>query len=191
MVKFLKYFIEERGEEVEKQDTQEELEGAADQEELEEEEGKPSKHKLQVQQKVYDMILYAYPALEQMPKSQKFSLAQDIKKCMDKILRLVITANKKYTKKTTLQELDIEVAADLTYLPLKKYEVWSGQLVEIGKMVGGWIRSNREANEPVKADAEIYHCADCHEEIPTKAHKYSMEHFGRDLCYKCQKKQRK
>ena len=68
MVKFLKYFIEERGEEVEEQDTQEELEGAADQEELEEEEGKPSKHKLQVQQKVYDMILYAYPALEQMPK---------------------------------------------------------------------------------------------------------------------------
>ncbi len=200
MVKFLEYFIEERGEEVEKQDTQEELEGAADQEELEEEEGKPSKHKLQVQQKVYDMILYAYPALEQMPKSQKFSLAQDIKKCMDKILRLVITANKKYTKKTTLQELDIEVAAlkvyirvavDLTYLPLKKYEVWSGQLVEIGKMVGGWIRSNREANEPVKADAEIFHCADCNEEIPTKAHKYSMEHFGRDLCYKCQKKQRK
>ena len=129
MVKFWKYFIEERGEEVEKQDTQEELEGAADQEELEEEEGKPSKHKLQVQQKVYDMILYAYPALEQMPKSQKFSLAQDIKKCMDKILRLVITANKKYTKKTTLQELDIEVAAlkvyirvaaDLTYLPPQK-----------------------------------------------------------------------
>ena len=32
---------------------------------------------LLIQQKIYDMILYAYPALEQMPKSQKFSLAQD------------------------------------------------------------------------------------------------------------------
>ena len=26
---------------------------------------------LLIQQKIYDMILYAYPALEQMPKSQK------------------------------------------------------------------------------------------------------------------------
>ena len=31
------------------------------------------KKDLLVQQKIYDMILYAYPALEQMPKSQKFS----------------------------------------------------------------------------------------------------------------------
>ncbi len=37
------------------------------------------KKDLLVQQKIYDMILYAYPALEQMPKSQKFSLAQDMK----------------------------------------------------------------------------------------------------------------
>ena len=119
---------------------------------------------------------------------------------MDKIIRLVITANKKYTKKTTLQELDVEIAAlkvyvrlaaDLQYLPLKKYEVWSKKLVEIGKMVGGWIRSQREALEPQKENAEQFHCADCGEEIPAKAHKYSVEHFGRPLCYKCQKRQRK
>ena len=165
-----------------------------------EDEEKPSKQKLQVQQRVYDMMLYAYPALEQFPKSQKFSLAQDMKHCMDKIIRLVITVNKKYTKKTTLQELDVEIAAlkvyvrlaaDLQYLPLKKYEVWSKKLVEIGKMVGGWIRSQREALEPQKENAEQFHCADCGEEIPAKAHKYSVEHFGRPLCYKCQKRQRK
>ena len=158
------------------------------------------KRDLLVQQKIYDMILYAYPALEQMPKAQKFSLAQDMKHCMDKIMRLTISANKKYTKRTTLQELDVEVAAlkvylriayDLRYLPPKKYEVWSGMMVEIGKMVGGWIRSQREAAEPPKPDAEKRYCSDCNAEIPEKAHKYSMEHFGRPLCYKCQKKQRK
>lgn len=158
------------------------------------------KEDLQIQQKIYDMILYGYPALEQMPKSQKFSLAQDIKHCMDKIMRLTISANKKYTKRTTLQELDVEIAAlkiylriayDLRYLPPKKYEVWSGMVVEVGKMVGGWIRSQREVKEPPKADAEKFYCADCGEEIPAKAHKYSMEHFGKPLCYKCQKRQRK
>ena len=158
------------------------------------------KKDLLIQQKIYDMILYAYPALEQMPKSQKFSLAQDMKHCMDRIRWLTISANKKYTKRTTLQELDVEVAAlkiylriayDLRYLPSKKYEVWSGMMVEIGKMVGGWIRSQREAAEPPKPDAEKRYCSDCNAEIPEKAHKYSMEHFGRPLCYKCQKKQRK
>ncbi len=158
------------------------------------------KRDLLVQQKIYDMILYAYPALEQMPKAQKFSLAQDMKHCMDKIMRLTISANKKYTKRTTLQELDVEVAAlkvylriayDLRYLPPKKYEVWSGMMVEIGKMVGGWIRSQREAAEPQKPDAEKRYCADCGAEIPEKAYRYSTEHFKRALCYKCQRKNKK
>lgn len=158
------------------------------------------KEDLHIQQKIYDMILYAYPALEQMPKSQKFSLAQDMKHCMNEIMRLTISANKKYTKRTTLQELDVEVASlkiylriayDLRYLPPKKYEVWSGMLVEIGKMVGGWIKSQREAAEPPKPDAEKRYCADCSEEIPEKAFKYSTVHFGRALCYKCQRKNKK
>lgn len=158
------------------------------------------KEDLHIQQKIYDMILYAYPALEQMPKSQKFSLAQDMKHCMDKIMRLTISANKKYTKRTTLQELDVEIASlkiylriayDLRYLPPKKYEVWSGMIVEIGKMVSGWIRSQREAAEPPKPDAEKRYCSECSAEIPEKAFKYSMDHFGRALCYKCQRKNRK
>lgn len=155
---------------------------------------------LLIQQRIYDMILCAYPALEQMPKSQKFSLAQDMKHCMDKIMRLTISANKKYTKRTTLQELDVEIAAlkiylriayDLKYLPPKKYEVWTGMMVEIGKMVGGWIRSQREAAEPPKPDAEKRYCSECSAEIPEKAFKYSMDHFGRALCYKCQRKNKK
>lgn len=43
-------------------------------------ETKKGKEPLIIQQKVYDMIMYAYPAIEQFPKSQKFSLAQDMKK---------------------------------------------------------------------------------------------------------------
>ena len=189
-------FFTERGDDVNEEEL---LDGEPEGQE-EAAEGRLSKKDLLIQQRVYDMILYAYPALEQFPKSQKFSLAQDIKMCMDKILRLVITANKKYTKKTTLQELDVEVAAlkvyirvaaDLKYLSLKKYEIWSGMLVEIGKMIGGWIRSQREAKEPAKEPTEAFFCADCGEEIPAKAETYSRQHFGRPLCYKCQKRHRK
>ena len=82
----------------------------------------------------------------------------------------------------------LRIAYDLKYLPPKKYEVWSGQLVEIGKMVGGWIRSQREASQPPNPEAEQRRCMECGAIIPEKAFVYSTAHFGRALCYRCQRK---
>ena len=95
-------------------------------------------------------MLYAYPVLNAYPKYERFVLAADIKRCMDQAMERTIEANKKYYKKTTLQELDVEVeklkayvrlSYNLGFLPPKKYEQWSGLVVEIGRMVGGWIKS--------------------------------------------------
>ena len=105
---------------------------------------------LKILQKTFDMMNYAYPALAQYPKGEKFALVVDITRCMDVMLERIIEANKKYYKKTTLQELDVEVeklkayvrlSYNLGFLPPKKYEQWSGLVVEIGRMVGGWIKS--------------------------------------------------
>lgn len=105
---------------------------------------------LKIMQKTFDMMAYAYKALMQFPKGEKFALATDIKRCMDTIMERIIEANKKYYKKTTLQELDVEVeklkayirlSYNLGFLPPKKYELWSGMVVEIGKMIGGWMKS--------------------------------------------------
>ena len=99
------------------------------------------------------MMAYGYSALAQYPKSEKFALVVDIKRCMDKILERVIEAQKKYYKKTTLQELDVEVTKlkaylrlshEMQFLPTKKYELWSARVVEIGKMLGGWIKSVKQ-----------------------------------------------
>ena len=88
--------------------------------------------------------------LAQYPKSEKFALCTDIKHCMDIMLERTIEAQKKYYKKTTLQELDVEImklraylrlSHELGFLPMKKYEVWSGMVVEIGKMLGGWLKT--------------------------------------------------
>lgn len=151
----------------------------------------------ELQQRVYDMILYGYPALEQFPKSQKFSLAQDIKRCMDQIMRLVIRANKRFIKRTTLEELDVEVAAlkvyiriahDLKYLDHHKYEEWSKRVVQVGEMVGGWIKSSRAAPDAPEAgdDEGEYFCAECNAPIKRKVYDYSLKNFGRALCYKHQ-----
>jgi len=99
------------------------------------------------------MMPYGYQALAQFPKSEKFALAVDIKRCMHLILERTIEGQKKYYKKTTLQELDVAIATlkeyirlahELGFLPPKKYEIWSGMVVEIGKMLGGWLKSVKQ-----------------------------------------------
>lgn len=105
---------------------------------------------LKILQKLYDMIEYGYGAIAQFPKSEKYALGTDIKRCMDKMLERCIEAQKKYYKKTTLQELDVEntklraylrLAHSLKFLSEKRYELWSAKSVEIGKMLGGWLKA--------------------------------------------------
>ena len=100
--------------------------------------------------KITDMMQYAYGAIAQFPKSEKYAMGTDIKRVMDEMLELVIEAQKKYYKKTTLQDLDVAIAKlreyvrlamELKFLPFKKYEVWSAMNTEIGKMLGGWLKT--------------------------------------------------
>ncbi len=108
---------------------------------------------LKILQKTYDMMQYGYVCLRQFPKSEKFALAGEIKLAMARMLRLIIQANKRYFKKSTLQDIDVELATvktyvrlarDLGFLPFNKYEHWSKMLDEIGRMLGGWIKSVKQ-----------------------------------------------
>ncbi|HBG07699.1 MAG: four helix bundle protein [Geobacteraceae bacterium GWC2_58_44] len=105
---------------------------------------------LKIKLKVEDMIKYGYPALAQFPKSEKFSLVQDIKKTMHSLLEQVIRANRTRDKRMALHNVDVELeilrtqirlATELKLLPLGKYETWSNHLAEIGRMLGGWLKS--------------------------------------------------
>jgi len=103
-----------------------------------------------IYQKMLELLQYLYIALRQFPKSEKFCLAADIKTQAYKILELIIAANKKYFKKTTVQDLDvaheilrrqIEIARDLQFLPFRKYEILINKIDEVGRLIGGWKKS--------------------------------------------------
>lgn len=103
-----------------------------------------------VLQKVQDMMIYGYPLLEQFPKAVKFSLAQDIRNSMNDLLRLTIEEEKRTSKRTTLEHMDVEneklkyllrVSMELKYLSRHHYGVWEKKIVEIGKMIGGLLKS--------------------------------------------------
>ena len=105
---------------------------------------------LKIRQKCEDMIQYGYIALRQFPKAEKFTLAAEIKLTMWRLLRHIVICNKRYFKKTTMQDLDgeldllrsqVRLSKELKFLPFNKYEVWSRHLDEIGRMIGGWLKS--------------------------------------------------
>jgi hypothetical protein len=107
---------------------------------------------LKILQKTYDMILYAYPALKNFPRSEKHTLVAEIKTTMYAMIRLIVRANKEVKKGPYLRQLDaalellrtqVRLSMDLGFLPMKKYRVWSGMLAEIGKMLGGWIKVSK------------------------------------------------
>ena len=68
------------------------------------------KQPLVIEQRIRDMMQYGHIALRQFPKSEKHVLAAEIRTSMLTLLRLVITAAKRYHKKTTLTDLDVELA---------------------------------------------------------------------------------
>ena len=153
---------------------------------------------LDIQQKIYDLMKYAYPILDNFPKSQKFSMVQDIKRELDTILKLAITANKKKNKLPTLEKLDVELEALRVYIRLafdleyfkgaNNYMTFSNKLTEIGKMLGGWIKSELQRNGVVQnEDDNTYICSECGKKINAKVNAFSVKNYGKALCYTCQK----
>jgi hypothetical protein len=110
---------------------------------------------LLIRQKCEAMIEYGYVALRQFPVFERHVLAAEMRGSMWSLLRLIVLCNKRYYKKTTLQDLDVELdllraqvrlAKGLGYLDFKKYEHWAKLNDEIGRMLGGWLKS---INQPV------------------------------------------
>lgn len=103
-----------------------------------------------IYQKVYDFTLYLFPIVDKFPKHEKFVLSTQIKGCVLDVGRLIIRANKAKEKRALLDEVDVRLeelrfllrlSHDRKYLSHKSYE-YGGRLVsEIGRLLGGWIRS--------------------------------------------------
>lgn len=112
-----------------------------------------NQNELKLRQEVEDMIRWAHRPLQQFPRAERHVLSAEIRQTMYQLLRLVITANHRYHKKTTLQDPDVEldllraqvrIARELEFLKFKDYEQWAKRLASTGNLLGGWIRWARQ-----------------------------------------------
>ena len=90
--------------------------------------------------------------LKQFPKHEKNGLAAEIRVSLWDVQRYLVRALKKFTKKTTLQDMDVELKVlmtqlragyELRYISHTAYAKTAETLGEAGRMLGGWIRREK------------------------------------------------
>lgn len=105
---------------------------------------------LPIFQKTYDLILWLYPPVNKFPKSQRFVLGQQIHNTSLEILKNIIQANAEKNKTIYLKQASVDLdklrilirlSKDLKFISVKQYGLAAEKVNEIGKMLGGWIKS--------------------------------------------------
>ena len=113
--------------------------------------------------------------LNHFPKFEKYALAQQIRQCMYEVYAFIVEAQKRYHKKTTLTNLDIRheqwrmlvnLAHSLGYFEFKdgkqsdespaklaehRHMSINRLIDELGRMIGGWIVSERRIEQQREA----------------------------------------
>lgn len=108
-----------------------------------------------IYQKHYDLMVYSFPIIGRFPKEQRFVLGQQIETAMLEIGKAIVHANKLRQKRAKLYEIDVELeklrflirlAKDLKMMSIAKYGRHCERLDEIGRLLGGWLKSTDSGN---------------------------------------------
>ncbi|MCL4374538.1 diversity-generating retroelement protein Avd [Patescibacteria group bacterium] len=110
--------------------------------------------KLIIFQKIYDFLLWLYPLINRIPKSHRLVLGKHIEDLGVGLLLLSIQANKtrdgsrKEEQLAMSDELDklrilIRLTKDLRFISISQYQYAAEKTNEIGRILYGWMRSNR------------------------------------------------
>jgi len=103
-------------------------------------------------QKVYDLILWMYPLVNKFPKKQRFVLGQQLENTLLDILKGIIQANQERNKLEILKQVSIDLdkfrilfrlAKDLRFMSIKQYQFGAEKINEVGKVLGGWMKSSK------------------------------------------------
>jgi four helix bundle protein len=103
---------------------------------------------LKLFQKGYDFYEFVYPTLKNFPQSERFVMVQKIQKVYLEFLSEVVSARKSSNTLHHLRNADRELektkiffrlSRDLGFISAGQHEDISEKLVEMGKMLGGWI----------------------------------------------------
>lgn len=104
-----------------------------------------------VVEKHYQLILWMLPKIANFPKDQRYLLADRIEILLLDILELLIEAVYSKNKREILIKVNLKldllrfmmrISKDMKYINLKSYDFFCQSAIEVGKMVGGWLKAS-------------------------------------------------
>lgn len=105
-----------------------------------------------IYKKAEGLLDFVYPVLKNFPNAEKFALSQEIKQAFYALLRNIMLANNIRNKRRMYQEevdaylklllVLFTVAKKQKYITQKKNLQIQQRLTEIGKILGGWMKSS-------------------------------------------------
>jgi len=101
--------------------------------------------------RTYDMLLWLLPQASQFPRAHRFGLGERVVRLSLDFQETLIAAGMQpgAERQTLLQQADLQLAQlrqtlrlckDLELFSLGKYEYLAARLVEIGRLLGGWLK---------------------------------------------------
>ncbi len=108
---------------------------------------------LKIYQKYLELIYYSNDIVRKYPKSENFTLVQEIKNSLYVGLRNLMYAIKCYNKQDKLKYLNefdtnlnllkvhVRLSNKYKYISSQNYQAWSTLITDICNMLGGWITS--------------------------------------------------
>lgn len=106
-----------------------------------------------VLEQTYQFMLWLVPTVEKFPRSQKFLLGDRIQGTAHDVLDGLIEATYSRRREPLLAGVNLaleklrflfRLSMDLRCLDRRRYEFAARSLDDIGRQVGGWLRSSRE-----------------------------------------------
>lgn len=105
---------------------------------------------LKIITKTYDLYLNFYLEIKSWPKPERYNLGSRCENIILDILENLISASKIRKKLKILQKCNIKIALlskmirlgkDIKIITPRKYIFLETKILEIGRMLGGWIKS--------------------------------------------------
>ena len=109
---------------------------------------------------MFRFIVWLIPTLDKLPRSQKFLLGDRLQSEALAVLDSLICATYTREREPHLRAANLglekmrfgmRLCKDLRHLDLKAYEHAARAIDEVGRMVGGWIRSDRASGRGTDA----------------------------------------
>jgi len=105
----------------------------------------------QAVQACHEILIWLVPHLDKFPRVRRFTLGERLESTLLEVLELLVQAAYTRGKREALSKanLRLEVARhlwrmayELKTIPLKRYEHGARLMTDLGRQVGGWLKSS-------------------------------------------------